>query len=89
MSLIKVRGSAISAPGRTAVNFNHMPGSATAEVIFIAAMMVLILVISFAAVFFFMKTYRKEMVEREARKAAKETETAAAGVKGANDDGKP
>jgi preprotein translocase subunit YajC len=45
-----------------------MPGSATAEVIFIGAMMILILVISFAAVFFFVKTYRKEMKQKEERK---------------------
>ena len=64
-----------------------MPGSATAEIIFITAMMVLILVISFAALFFFMKTYRKEMADREARKAAKKVETAAAGAaKGVNRD---
>lgn len=46
-----------------------MPGSATAEIVFIVVMMVLILVVSFAAVFFFFKTYRKEMAEKEARKA--------------------
>ena len=46
-----------------------MPGSATAEVIFIAAMMILILLLSFSAVFFFFKTYKKEMAQKEARKA--------------------
>jgi hypothetical protein len=35
--------------------------SAEAEVYFIAAMMVLILVIGFVAVYFFMRQYRKEM----------------------------
>ena len=42
-----------------------MPGSATAEAIFIVAMMILILVISFAAVFFFFRTYKKEMSKKE------------------------
>lgn len=57
-----------------------MPGSALAEIIFIAAMMVLILVISFVAVFYFFKTYRKEMQEKkireDARKAPSRTEPA-------------
>jgi len=48
-----------------------MPGSATAEVIFIAAMMILILIVSFATVYFFFRQYRKEMRQREARKAVK------------------
>ena len=77
----------ISARGGPALNCKHMPGSGTAEIIFIAAMMVLILVISFGAVFFFMKTYRKEMAEREERRATKEAETATAGSKGANGNG--
>jgi hypothetical protein len=38
----------------------HMPGPATAEVIFIASMMILILVICSAAVYFFFRTYAKE-----------------------------
>jgi hypothetical protein len=45
-----------------------MPGSATAEVIFIAAMMILILIISFAAVFFFFRTYRKEISHKDLNK---------------------
>lgn len=46
--------------------------SAAAEVYFIAAMMVLILVISFAAVYFFVRQYKKEMREKgEKRPAAK------------------
>lgn len=45
-----------------------MPGSATAEVIFIGAMMILILIVSFAAVFFFFKTYKKEMKQKELTK---------------------
>ena len=38
--------------------------SAEAEVYFIAAMMVLILVVSFAAVYFFVRQYRNEMREK-------------------------
>jgi len=49
-----------------------MPGSATAEVIFISAMMILILIISFAAVYFFFKTYRKEMRQKELNKRKSE-----------------
>ena len=49
-----------------------MPGSATAEVIFIAAMMILILIICAAAVFFFFKTYKKEMLEKELRDKEKQ-----------------
>lgn len=45
-----------------------MPGSVSAEVIFITAMMVLILVVSFASVYFFFKTYKKEMKEKQAAK---------------------
>jgi uncharacterized protein YpmB len=50
-----------------------MPGADRAEIYFIAAMMVLILILSFAAVYFFVKTYKKEMRdkrERESRKSA-------------------
>lgn len=64
--------------------------------IFIAAMMVLILVISFGAVYFFMRTYRKEMAEKEARRsaeraAADERNAAPAGAADgeANGDGAP
>jgi flagellar basal body-associated protein FliL len=51
----------------------NMPGAGRAEIYFIAAMMVLILVVCTVAVIFFFKTYRKEMrekAEREAEKAA-------------------
>jgi len=54
-----------------------MPGTATAEIIFITAMMILILIISFASVYFFIKQYKKEMrakAEREERKAALKAE---------------
>ena len=46
-----------------------MPETGRAELYFIAAMMVLILVICAVAVYFFFKTYKKEMKEKEARKA--------------------
>ena len=48
-----------------------MPGAERSEIYFIAAMMILILILSGVAVFFFVKTYRKEMREKEARKAKK------------------
>jgi uncharacterized protein (UPF0333 family) len=49
-----------------------MPGSATAEIVFIAAMMVLILILSFVAVYFFMRQYKKEMAAKAIAKKAKE-----------------
>ena len=49
-----------------------MPGSETAEIYFIAAMMVLILIISFASVYFFFRQYKKEMANKAAEKQAKE-----------------
>ena len=51
-----------------------MPVTERAEIYFIAGMMVLILVLSFAAVYFFAKQYRKEMREKEARRQQKELE---------------
>lgn len=48
-----------------------MPGSERAEIYFIAAMMILILIVSFVAVFFFVKTYRKEMAEKAQRQGEK------------------
>lgn len=45
-----------------------MPGAERAEIYFIAAMMVLILILSFAAVYFFIRQYKKEMRERAVRK---------------------
>ena len=51
-----------------------MPGSARAEVYFIAAMMILIVVLCVAATYAFFKTYRSEMRAKEKRIAdAKET----------------
>lgn len=51
-----------------------MPGAATAEIYFIATMMVLILIVSGVAIFFFAKTYRKEMAEKREREAKKAAE---------------
>lgn len=51
-----------------------MPNAGTAEVYFIAAMMILIFIVCGATVYFFFKTYKKEMREREARKLKKEQE---------------
>ena len=53
-----------------------MPGAERAEIYFIVAMMVLILVLSFAAVFFFVRQYRKEMRERQDRDSRKAREKA-------------
>ena len=44
-----------------------MPGAERAEIYFIAAMMLLILILSFASVYFFIKQYKKEMRERQVR----------------------
>ena len=52
-----------------------MPGAERAEIYFISAMMILIVILSVAAIWFFFKTYKKEMRE----KAAREAETRAAG----------
>ncbi len=55
-----------------------MPGSAAAEIYFIAAMMILILIICGVSVYFFARTYKREMAEKrrlaEEREAAEETE---------------
>jgi flagellar basal body-associated protein FliL len=44
-----------------------MPGTETSEIIFISAMMLLILIVCGATVYFFFKTYAKEKRERENR----------------------
>lgn len=44
-----------------------MPEQMVSEVYFIGAMMFLILVVCFAAVFFFFRQYRREMREKAAR----------------------
>ena len=43
-----------------------MSGAAWSEIYFITAMMILILIIGFVAVYYFVKTYKKEM-RREKR----------------------
>jgi hypothetical protein len=48
-----------------------MPGSERAEIYFIAAMMVLILILSFGSVYFFVRQYKKEMREKQIRKDRK------------------
>ncbi|MFN2501013.1 MAG: hypothetical protein ABR530_03260 [Pyrinomonadaceae bacterium] len=48
-----------------------MPGTGTAEIYFIAAMMVLTIILSGAAVYFFVRTYRREMRDKAIRDAAK------------------
>jgi cytochrome bd-type quinol oxidase subunit 1 len=45
-----------------------MPNAGLAETYFIVGMMVLILIVGAAAVYLFIKTYRKEVREKEARK---------------------
>jgi Tfp pilus assembly protein PilO len=49
-----------------------MPNIGLAEIYFVAGMMVLILIISFVAVYFFFKTYKKEMREKGLRLKKKE-----------------
>ena len=48
-----------------------MPGTGRSEVYFVAGMMVVILIMSVAAVYFFVKTYKKEMREKDLAKKAK------------------
>ena len=48
-----------------------MPGAERAEIYFIAAMMIVILIMCVAAVYFFVKTYKKEMKEKEVRRLEK------------------
>lgn len=55
-----------------------MPGSAKAEVIFISAMMILILIISFTAVFFFARQYKREMAAKAENAVKRESEKAEA-----------
>lgn len=44
-----------------------MPGAERAEIYFIAAMMLLILILSFAAVYFFVRQYKREMGDKKTR----------------------
>ena len=48
-----------------------MPGASTAEVYFIAAMMVLILILCTVSVYIFVRQYRKEMREKALRDSRK------------------
>jgi uncharacterized membrane protein len=54
-----------------------MPGTERAELIFIAAMMVLILILCVVAVYLFFKTYKREMREREVQRQKKAAERTA------------
>ncbi len=56
-----------------------MPNSATAEVYFIAAMMILILIMSAVSVFVFFRTYKREMIARQKRIEKKREEQARKG----------
>lgn len=51
-----------------------MPGTGRAEIYFISAMMLLIIILSVTAVVIFWRTYKKEMREKEARRAAKDAQ---------------
>ena len=45
-----------------------MPKASLAEIYFVAGMMGLTVIITVVSIYFFMKTYRKEMREKEERK---------------------
>ena len=49
-----------------------MPGAGRAEIYFISAMMILIVVVCIVSVYFFFKTYKKEMREKELRNEKKQ-----------------
>jgi len=51
-----------------------MPGAERAEIYFIAGMMVLILILSFAAVYIFIRQYKKETREKNTRVEQREVE---------------
>lgn len=51
-----------------------MPGSSLSEVYFIVAMMILIFILCGVSVYFFVRTYNKEMKEREERIVRKNAE---------------
>lgn len=65
-----------------------MPGAGRAEVYFIAAMMILILIVCTVAVVFFARTYRKEMREKAERKSQKDV-LGGAPLGGQTQQGKP
>ena len=52
-----------------------MPGTSRSELYFIAAMMVLIIIVCAIAVVAFIKTYRKEMRESDRQRETKDRET--------------
>jgi len=49
-----------------------MSNSALAEIYFIAAMMILIFIISGVAMYFFFRTYKKEKLQKEKREQSKQ-----------------
>ena len=53
-----------------------MPETGRSEAYFIAGMMLLTVILCVAAVFIFIKTYKKEMREKEERAAQKQTKDA-------------
>lgn len=57
-----------------------MPGTGRSEVIFVAAMMILIMILSIAAVYVFFRTYKKEMHDKDLRKQAKDRDAETAKV---------
>jgi heme/copper-type cytochrome/quinol oxidase subunit 2 len=57
-----------------AFKIKSMSNSAAAELYFIAAMMILILILSVASVFFFVRQYKRETGEREAQNVKKAVE---------------
>lgn len=57
-----------------------MPGTGRSEVIFVAAMMILIMILSITAVYVFFRTYKKEMRDKDLRKQAKDREAETAKV---------
>lgn len=56
-----------------------MPLTSRAETYFIAAMMFLILIVCAVSVYFFIKTYKKEMKEKQEREGAKKNPAATYG----------
>lgn len=54
-----------------------MPGATRAEIYFIVAMMILILILCGFTLYFFFKTYKHEMNERREREARKAAQKAA------------
>ncbi|HEY2847620.1 MAG TPA: hypothetical protein VGI80_07360 [Pyrinomonadaceae bacterium] len=63
-----------------------MPGASRAEFYFITAMMFLIVVLCVVAVYFFIKTYKKEMREKAERLANKSKSEAVVNSPAASED---